>query len=80
VPFLTVNYYVIKAMQKCEEIPDKVNQDRLARLIISFIKDLIKNKKLDPKELEAEIKSFGIRFSQVDEVAKLYKRFAENSK
>lgn len=56
-----------------------MSQDKLARMIISLLKELIKARRLDPKEIEAEIRSFGIRMCQVDEVAKLYKRFAENN-
>jgi hypothetical protein len=51
VPFMTVNYYIIKTMEKCEAMPDEVSQDRFARMIISLIKELIKSKKLDPKEI-----------------------------
>jgi|JI6StandDraft_1071083.scaffolds.fasta_scaffold27756_4 hypothetical protein len=81
VPFTVVNYYCIKTMEKCEALADEVSQSKFARMIIGLLKELIKSRKLDPKEIEAEIRSFGIRLCQVDEVAKLYKRFAEtNSK
>ena len=42
-------------------------------MVVALLKELIKVKKVDIKDIEQEIRSFGIKFSHIEEVAKFYK-------
>lgn len=69
---MTINYYIIKTMQKCEEAEES-QQEGLVRMILALVREIIKANKIDLKEIEQEIRSFGIKFSHIEEVAKFYK-------
>ena len=51
VPRMTMNYYVIKSMQKCEDV-EEGQREGLARLIVAMVRELIKGDRIDPLEME----------------------------
>lgn len=71
-----VEQYVLNCIHSCRQKDNKRVQDRLVRLVSVFLKALVKNNTIDPKNsssLIMELQSFCVEHSKIKEANELFR-------